>query len=141
MIYPVPLQSFGAPFLVLCSENDDIAPYQSVCKFAHSLQDMGADIKMIMWKSSCHVGQLLYISLLLYSILVISLRRFSIFVLLTHCFLYLALASLLVFSGYSADILLVPVLFELHFFERVRQTFIVILQACTRVIPSSTALL
>ncbi|KAF3666274.1 putative presequence protease 2, chloroplastic/mitochondrial-like [Capsicum annuum] len=48
--------SFGAPFLILCSENDDIAPYQSVCKFAHSLQDMGADIKMIMWKGSCHAA-------------------------------------------------------------------------------------
>ncbi|KAK4340271.1 hypothetical protein RND71_041733 [Anisodus tanguticus] len=48
--------SFGAPFLILCSENDDIAPYQSVCKFAHGLQDMGVDVKMMTWKSSCHVG-------------------------------------------------------------------------------------
>ncbi|XP_016477338.2 uncharacterized protein LOC107798817 [Nicotiana tabacum] len=48
--------SFGAPFLILCSENDEIAPYQSVFKFAHCLQDMGADVKMIKWKSSCHLG-------------------------------------------------------------------------------------
>ncbi|KAL5982433.1 hypothetical protein ACLOJK_016504 [Asimina triloba] len=44
------------PFLILCSENDDIAPCPSVCNFAYNLQDLGADVKVVKWCSSPHLG-------------------------------------------------------------------------------------
>ncbi|KAJ6365022.1 hypothetical protein OIU76_029907 [Salix suchowensis] len=31
----------GAPYLILCSENDDLAPYIVISKFAQRLQDLG----------------------------------------------------------------------------------------------------
>ncbi|OWM80739.1 uncharacterized protein LOC116216055 [Punica granatum] len=46
----------GAPYLILCSETDDLAPYQIISNFARRLQDLGADVKMITWSGSPHVG-------------------------------------------------------------------------------------
>ncbi|KAL7245162.1 hypothetical protein ACSBR2_000482 [Camellia fascicularis] len=48
--------SMGAPYLILCSEDDDLAPYQIICNFAHRLQDLGADVKLVKWNSCPHVG-------------------------------------------------------------------------------------
>ncbi|KAF6176154.1 hypothetical protein GIB67_023445 [Kingdonia uniflora] len=48
--------SIGAPFLILCSEDDDLAPYQIICNFAKRLQELGGDVKVVKWKSSPHVG-------------------------------------------------------------------------------------
>ncbi|XP_058089127.1 uncharacterized protein LOC131236049 [Magnolia sinica] len=44
------------PFLILCSEDDDLTPYQLVCNFAQRLQDLGGDVKLVKWNSSPHVG-------------------------------------------------------------------------------------
>ncbi|CAA3028107.1 Hypothetical predicted protein [Olea europaea subsp. europaea] len=35
------LQSMGAPYLILCSEDDDLAPCQIICIFARWLKDLG----------------------------------------------------------------------------------------------------
>ncbi|CAK9176993.1 unnamed protein product [Ilex paraguariensis] len=48
--------SLGAPYLLLCSEDDDLAPCQIICNFAQRLQDLGGDVKLVKWKSSPHVG-------------------------------------------------------------------------------------
>ncbi|OVA15790.1 Protein of unknown function DUF829 [Macleaya cordata] len=48
--------SMGAPFLILCSEDDDLAPYPVICNFAQRLQDLGGDVKLVKWNSSPHVG-------------------------------------------------------------------------------------
>ncbi|KAL2468387.1 hypothetical protein Fot_49963 [Forsythia ovata] len=37
----------GVPFLILCSENDDVAPYAVVCKFARQLRDMGGNVNVV----------------------------------------------------------------------------------------------
>ncbi|KAH9692544.1 hypothetical protein KPL70_016427 [Citrus sinensis] len=47
---------FGAPYLILCSEDDDLAPYQVIYNFAQRLCDLGADVKLVKWNSSPHVG-------------------------------------------------------------------------------------
>ncbi|KAH9758302.1 hypothetical protein KPL71_016658 [Citrus sinensis] len=47
---------FGAPYLILCSEDDDLAPYQVIYNFAQRLRDLGADVKLVKWNSSPHVG-------------------------------------------------------------------------------------
>ncbi|CAL9107456.1 uncharacterized protein LOC135634156 [Musa acuminata AAA Group] len=44
------------PFLIFCSEDDELAPYQVVCNFAQHLQELGGDVKLIKWNSSPHVG-------------------------------------------------------------------------------------
>ena len=49
----------GAPYLILCSEDDDLAPYQIICNFAQRLQELGGDVKLVKWNSSPHVGLLL----------------------------------------------------------------------------------
>ncbi|KAL8261154.1 hypothetical protein R6Q59_025203 [Mikania micrantha] len=46
----------GAPYLILCSENDNLAPYQIICNFAQRLESLGADVKLVRWTSSPHVG-------------------------------------------------------------------------------------
>ncbi|WOG99006.1 hypothetical protein DCAR_0418352 [Daucus carota subsp. sativus] len=46
----------GAPYLILCSENDDLAPFQTICNFAQRLIDLGGDVKLVKWSSSSHVG-------------------------------------------------------------------------------------
>ncbi|XP_022897101.1 uncharacterized protein LOC111410799 isoform X1 [Olea europaea var. sylvestris] len=44
----------GVPFLILCSENDDVAPYPVVCKFARQLRDMGGDVNMVKLNTGQH---------------------------------------------------------------------------------------
>lgn len=44
------------PFLLLCSDDDNLAPYQIVCNFAQHLQDLGSDVKMVKWSGSTHLG-------------------------------------------------------------------------------------
>ncbi|KAL0360813.1 UNVERIFIED_CONTAM: hypothetical protein Sradi_3765800 [Sesamum radiatum] len=46
----------GAPYLILCSEDDDLAPFQVIHNFANRLKDLGADVKLAKWNSSSHVG-------------------------------------------------------------------------------------
>ncbi|XP_043709796.1 uncharacterized protein LOC122658760 [Telopea speciosissima] len=48
--------SLGGPYLILCSENDDLAPYQVICNFAQRLQELGGDVKLVTWNGSPHVG-------------------------------------------------------------------------------------
>ncbi|KAA8537735.1 hypothetical protein F0562_027275 [Nyssa sinensis] len=48
--------SMGAPYLILCSEYDDLAPYQTICNFAQRLKELGGDVKLVKWNSSPHVG-------------------------------------------------------------------------------------
>lgn len=48
--------SMGAPYLILCSENDDLAPVQTICNFTQRLKDLGGDVKLVKWSSSSHVG-------------------------------------------------------------------------------------
>lgn len=45
-----------APYLILCSENDDLAPYKIICNFAQRLQSLGGDVKLVKWSNSPHVG-------------------------------------------------------------------------------------
>ncbi|CAL9123089.1 unnamed protein product [Musa acuminata var. zebrina] len=44
------------PFLIFCSEDDELAPYPVVCNFAHHLEELGGDVKLIKWNSSPHAG-------------------------------------------------------------------------------------
>lgn len=46
----------GAPFLILCSENDDLAPYPIIRSFAQRVQGLGGHVRFIGWKDSPHVG-------------------------------------------------------------------------------------
>ncbi|KAL0348360.1 UNVERIFIED_CONTAM: hypothetical protein Sangu_1063800 [Sesamum angustifolium] len=46
----------GAPFLILCSENDDVAPFSTLCKFAQHLQDVGGNVKVVIRSTSAHPG-------------------------------------------------------------------------------------
>nr|XP_043638665.1 uncharacterized protein LOC122609787 [Erigeron canadensis] len=52
--------AMGAPYLILCSEADDIAPYQTIFNFSQRLKSLGADVKLIKWSSSPHVGHYLH---------------------------------------------------------------------------------
>ncbi|XWS39964.1 hypothetical protein CRYUN_Cryun18bG0099500 [Craigia yunnanensis] len=44
-----------APYLLLCSENDELASYPVIINFAQCLQDLGADIKVVKWNGSPHL--------------------------------------------------------------------------------------
>uniref|UniRef100_A0A0A9F7E1 DUF829 domain-containing protein n=1 Tax=Arundo donax TaxID=35708 RepID=A0A0A9F7E1_ARUDO len=44
------------PVLILCSEDDDLAPYHVICGFARRLIELGTDVKLIKWSDSPHVG-------------------------------------------------------------------------------------
>ncbi|KAJ9559965.1 hypothetical protein OSB04_005125, partial [Centaurea solstitialis] len=46
--------AIGAPYLILCSENDDLAPCQIICNFAQRLQSLGGAVKLVKWSSSPH---------------------------------------------------------------------------------------
>ncbi|KAL4555755.1 hypothetical protein LXL04_038383 [Taraxacum kok-saghyz] len=46
----------GSPFLILCSENDDLAPYPVICTFAQRVQGLGGHVRFIGWKDSPHLG-------------------------------------------------------------------------------------
>ncbi|XP_068638121.1 uncharacterized protein [Aristolochia californica] len=43
-------------FLIFCSEDDELAPYQIICNFAQRLQELGGDVKLVKWTGSPHVG-------------------------------------------------------------------------------------
>ncbi|XP_020218903.1 uncharacterized protein LOC109802101 [Cajanus cajan] len=44
------------PYLILCSENDDLAPFQVISNFFQRLKDLGGDVKLLKWSVSPHVG-------------------------------------------------------------------------------------
>jgi dipeptidyl aminopeptidase/acylaminoacyl peptidase len=46
----------GAPYLIICSEKDDLAPYQIICNFAQRLQDLGGEVKLVKLNDSPHIG-------------------------------------------------------------------------------------
>ncbi|CAN8270810.1 unnamed protein product [Cochlearia groenlandica] len=46
----------GAPYLILCSENDDLVPHQVISCFTHQLQELGGEVKVVKWKNSPHAG-------------------------------------------------------------------------------------
>lgn len=48
--------NFGAPFLILCSENDELVRYQSIYDFAQRLRNLNADVNLVNLRSSSHVG-------------------------------------------------------------------------------------
>ncbi|CAN8267606.1 unnamed protein product [Cochlearia groenlandica] len=48
------------PYLILCSENDDLAPYQTIHNFATRLQELGGNVKLVKWNDSPHVGHYRY---------------------------------------------------------------------------------
>ncbi|KAK3231432.1 hypothetical protein Dsin_003313 [Dipteronia sinensis] len=48
--------TMGAPYLILCSEDDDLAPYQIIYNFAQRLRELGGDVKLVNWNGSPHVG-------------------------------------------------------------------------------------
>ncbi|CAN1273967.1 hypothetical protein LINPERPRIM_LOCUS15242 [Linum perenne] len=48
--------NMGAPYLLFCSEQDDLAPHQVIRNFAGRLQELGADVKLVMMNGSPHVG-------------------------------------------------------------------------------------
>ncbi|XP_028802942.1 uncharacterized protein LOC114758088 [Neltuma alba] len=45
-----------APYLIFCSENDDLASFQVISNFVQRLKDLGCDVKMVKWDTSPHVG-------------------------------------------------------------------------------------
>ncbi|XP_050210813.1 uncharacterized protein LOC126661092 [Mercurialis annua] len=47
---------FGAPYLILCSDSDHLAPCRSICRFAQRLQDLGGDVRLVKWNVSPHIG-------------------------------------------------------------------------------------
>lgn len=73
------MQGMRAPYLILCSDSDDLAPYHIICNFAQRLQDLGADVKIITWSGSPHVG--------LYSVRIIPDSFFFHFS-INHCSVY-----------------------------------------------------
>ncbi|OAY66039.1 hypothetical protein ACMD2_09873 [Ananas comosus] len=51
--------NFG-PITIFCSEDDKLAPYSVVSNFAQRLQEQGADVNLVKWNSSPHVGHYKY---------------------------------------------------------------------------------
>ncbi|XP_042008555.1 uncharacterized protein LOC121757128 isoform X1 [Salvia splendens] len=47
----------GAPFLILFSQNDDVATCSTLSDFAQNLQDLGADVKVMKCDTSVHIGR------------------------------------------------------------------------------------
>ena len=47
------------PYLILCSENDNLAPFQVISNFFQRLKDLGGDVKLLKWSASPHVVQYL----------------------------------------------------------------------------------
>ncbi|KAM1002797.1 hypothetical protein FF1_003169 [Malus domestica] len=52
--------SLGAPFLILCSDKDDLAPYHIICNFTHRLQELGGDVKLVKLNGSPHLDHYKY---------------------------------------------------------------------------------
>lgn len=50
---------------MLCSEDDELAPFQIICNFVNRLKNHGADVTLVKWDKSSHVGKLLNLSFLL----------------------------------------------------------------------------
>lgn len=48
--------NLGAPFLILGSEKDDLAPCHIICNFTRRLQELGGDVKFLKLKGSPHLG-------------------------------------------------------------------------------------
>ncbi|KAL9327450.1 hypothetical protein ACSQ67_008095 [Phaseolus vulgaris] len=48
--------NFGAPFLLLCSENDDLVRYQNIYDFAQRLRNLNGDVNLVNFSSSSHLG-------------------------------------------------------------------------------------
>ncbi|KAL2344839.1 hypothetical protein Fmac_006124 [Flemingia macrophylla] len=48
--------NFGAPFLILCSENDDLVRYQSICEFSQRIRNLNGDVNLVNFSSSSHLG-------------------------------------------------------------------------------------
>uniref|UniRef100_A0A2P2KDW2 Uncharacterized protein LOC105129708 n=1 Tax=Rhizophora mucronata TaxID=61149 RepID=A0A2P2KDW2_RHIMU len=46
----------GGPYLILCSENDELASYQVICNFTQRLRELGGDVKLVTMNGSPHVG-------------------------------------------------------------------------------------
>ncbi|CAJ1973375.1 unnamed protein product [Sphenostylis stenocarpa] len=44
------------PYLILCSENDDLAPFQVISNFFQRLKDLGGDVKLLKWSASPHIS-------------------------------------------------------------------------------------
>jgi len=49
------MQGLG-PVLIFCSEDDNLAPSHVICGFARRLIELGADVKLMKWSDSQHVG-------------------------------------------------------------------------------------
>jgi hypothetical protein len=46
------------PILILCSEDDELAPCSVVQNFGRRLLELGGDVNFVKWHSSAHVGML-----------------------------------------------------------------------------------
>ena len=44
------------PILILCSEDDQLAPFSVVENFHQRLLELGGDVNLVKWRSSPHVG-------------------------------------------------------------------------------------
>lgn len=40
----------------MCSEKDDRAPYEIICNFTKSIQELGADVQLVKFNGSPHLG-------------------------------------------------------------------------------------
>ncbi|XP_059654781.1 uncharacterized protein LOC132301555 [Cornus florida] len=49
-------EKFGAQYLILCSESDNLAKISVICNFAQHFQDLGAVVKLVKWNRSPHVA-------------------------------------------------------------------------------------
>ncbi|KAB1207102.1 hypothetical protein CJ030_MR7G011423 [Morella rubra] len=48
--------NLGAPFLIICSEKDELAPYQIISNFVQRLLELGGDVKLVKLNGSFHIG-------------------------------------------------------------------------------------
>lgn len=56
------MQNIG-PILFLCSENDKLAPVETIQIYASNLCKLGGKVDLVVWKQSEHVGMLFWIHL------------------------------------------------------------------------------
>lgn len=47
------------PFLIFCSEDDELASCQTIANFAQQLKELGGDVKLVKWSNSPHIGKFL----------------------------------------------------------------------------------
>ena len=52
---PSYMQQVG-PILILCSEDDQLAPFSVIENFGQRLLELGGDVNLVKWHSSPHVG-------------------------------------------------------------------------------------